>query len=113
MFTKEVRASIEESVLCWLATCDESGIPNCSPKEVFVSHGDSELLIANIASPKSVNNIKKTPNVCVSFIHVFKQKGYKLKGTVKYITPESENYSELFCYIKRVVGDVFPVKGII
>ena len=46
------------SVLCWLATVDDHGMPNVSPKEIFCCHGERELLIANIASPQSVRNIK-------------------------------------------------------
>ena len=113
MFTEEVKKSIQESVLCWLATADESGAPNCSPKEVFTFRGDSELVIANIASPGSIRNILSNPNVCVSFVHVFKQKGFKLKGTARYVTSDSDAFSQLFELILPIVGNVFPVKGII
>ena len=84
MFTDEVKKSMAESVLCWLATVDDDGVTNNSPKEVFVPYGSNELLIADIASPNSVKNIIINPNVCVSFVHVFKQKGFKLKGVASY-----------------------------
>ncbi|WP_366100586.1 pyridoxamine 5'-phosphate oxidase family protein [Flavobacterium sp.] len=35
MFNQEVIKSIEQSVLCWLATSDEDNFPNVSPKEMF------------------------------------------------------------------------------
>lgn len=113
MFTEEIKKSIQVSVLCWLATADESGIPNCSSKEVFTFYGESSLVIANIASPESVKNIRANANVCVSFIHVFKQKGFKLKGVAEYVTPESDKYPKLFELIQPMVGDVFLVQGII
>jgi len=113
MLTKEVKESIQESVLCWLATIDESGAPNCSPKEIFTFRGDSEIVIANIASPESVKNLQVKSDVCVSFVHVFKQKGFKLKGVAKYVTPESGEYAELFNLIYPMSGDAFPVKGVI
>ena len=112
MLTDEVKKSIEESVLCWFATVDSSGMPNCSPKEVFTHYGSDELIIAHIASPKSVENIQSNPYVCVSFVHVLKQKGFKLKGNAKYIVASESNYSELYKLIQPIAGS-FPVKGII
>jgi predicted pyridoxine 5'-phosphate oxidase superfamily flavin-nucleotide-binding protein len=64
-------------VLCWLATVDEAGRPNVSPKEIFTAHGDDHLLIAHLASPGSVRNLRARPEVCVSFVDVFVQKGFK------------------------------------
>jgi len=113
MLTGEVKQSIEESVLCWLATADEHGMPNCSPKEVFCHYGDEQIIIANIASPQSVNNIKVNPNVCLSFVHVLKQKGFKVKASARYIEPHEQEYPPLFKAIEPMVGTVFPVKGII
>ena len=112
MITNEVKKSIEESVLCWLATADQSGMPNCSPKEVFTFRGTDELIIANIASPESVKNIRVNPKVCVSFVHVFKQKGFKLKGNARYIVSSDESYAELYESVRYLAGD-FPVQGII
>jgi len=112
MLTEEIKKSIEESVLCWLATADEAGFPNCSPKEVFTYKGDDELLIANIASPESAKNVAINPNVCVSFVHVFKQKGFKVKGKAVYMTSSDSIYPILFELIQPLAG-TFPVKGII
>ena len=68
------------SVLCWLATVDPDGWPNVSPKEIFCAYDAHTLLIANIASPGSRANVRRHPAVCVSFVDVFIQKGFKLKG---------------------------------
>lgn len=113
MLTEEVKKSIKESVLCWLATADQDGNPNCSPKEVFAYRNDFELVIANIASPESVKNILVRPQVCVSFVHVLKQKGFKLKGIANYITSESDCYDDYYQVISSIVGNTFPVKGLI
>ncbi|WP_245949339.1 pyridoxamine 5'-phosphate oxidase family protein [Lutibacter citreus] len=59
MITAEIKRSIDKSVLCWLATSFENQ-PNISPKEVFTTCGENSIIIANIASPKSALNIKKT-----------------------------------------------------
>lgn len=111
MLTEEIKKSIDESILCWLATVDNTGSPNCSPKEIFTYFGDSQVIIANIASPESVNNLEANPNVCVSFVHVLKQKGFKLKGRAKYdVTGDA--YREQFELVQVLAGKSFPVKGV-
>ncbi|MGP5019843.1 ANTAR domain-containing protein [Vreelandella alkaliphila] len=58
LITTEVRESVERSVLCWLATSDENGQPNVSPKEVFAVADSQNIVVANIASPRSAKNIR-------------------------------------------------------
>ena len=113
MLSNEVKASIDESVLCWLATVDQEGCPSVSPKEVFLCSGDNEILIANIASPNSVKNILKNDNVCVSFIHVFKQKGFQVYGKASYIPKSADNFQTVFTKIHSLSGDKYPVSGVI
>lgn len=62
---------MENAVLCWLATVDEDGMPNVSPKELFKHADDDRIIIAVVASSQSVRNISHTPSVCVSFVDVF------------------------------------------
>jgi len=113
MMNSEVQQSIKESVLCWLATVDSDGIPNVSPKEMFVSDGDNHILIANIASPSSIENIKANEKVCVSFINIFKQKGFKLKGTARVIDSSEEAYYSKLKLLQQLGGEGFPIKNII
>lgn len=111
--TDEIRQSIAESVLCWLATVDAERNPNVSPKEVFAAHDADHLLIANIASPNSVRNIEINPAVCVSFVHVFKQKGFKLKGVASILQPNDPAYVERHRPLNLIAGDRFPIQSII
>ena len=56
MLHEDVKQSIKESVLCWLATTDENGVPNCSPKEVFTytdKNGNSGDTIGNSGDTNS------------------------------------------------------------
>lgn len=80
MLAQEIKKSLDESVLCWLATSSLNSFPNVSPKEIFTHFDDQIILVANIASPQTVKNILQNQNVCISFVHVLKQKGFQLKG---------------------------------
>ena len=113
MLTNDVKSSIQESVLCWLATADKNGCPSVSPKEVFLCHGENEILIANIASANSVKNILQNKHVCVSFIHIFKQKGFQVYGSAEYIDRNSESFEPLFAVVEPITGDTYPVAAII
>jgi predicted pyridoxine 5'-phosphate oxidase superfamily flavin-nucleotide-binding protein len=113
MLTSAILDYINRSVLCWLATVDADGAPNVSPKEVFCAHGSQLVLIANIASPTSVRNIKAEPRVCVSFVDVFVQKGYKLKGTAELVRPKDARYAELEPPLLHITKGLFPIRSII
>ncbi len=100
-------------MLCWLATVDPSCMPNVSPKEIFCLHGERELLIANIASPQSVRNIRSNPNVCVSFVDVFVQKGFKLKGAAVVVESGHPRFDEMEAPLKEMTGGAFPIQSVI
>ena len=109
LLTRAVREDLDHAVLCWLATVDEDMVPNVSPKEIFCSHGDDALLIANIASPGSMRNIARNPKVCVSFIDVFRQRGFKLIGRATVIPRSAPDFSTLAEGLLRKAGPDFPV----
>ncbi|RUR34141.1 pyridoxamine 5'-phosphate oxidase family protein [Vreelandella nanhaiensis] len=112
LLTANVRDSIERSVLCWLATVDENGQPNVSPKEMFIAAGRDYIVIANIASPKSAKNIVANEKVSLSFIDIFVQKGFKITGCaveIKPFEPEYPGWAEPFSVM---AGDRFPISSV-
>lgn len=113
MLNDAIRMSMWESVLCWLATATNDGIPNVSPKEMFVPYGDDCVLIANIASPGSVANIAENPSVCVSFVELFKQKGFKLQGKARLIETNDPGFDSLLEELHKLGGEGFPVQSVI
>lgn len=111
--TPEVIEYIDRSVLCWLATSSADGQPNVSPKEVFTAYGDTEILIADIASPESVRNIRANPRVCASFIDVFVQKGFKLIGLASLVAPHDPGYEELVRPLEDITRGAFMIRHVI
>ena len=112
-FSAEFRRLRAGSVLCWLATVDAHGVPNVSPKEIFCCHGGREILIANIASPQSVRNIQGHPQVCVSFVDVLVQKGFKVKGTAVIVKPDHPRFRELEIPLQAMTLGAFPIRSVI
>ncbi len=106
--SEEVKSSIEKSVLCWLATVSEDLVPNVSPKEIFHYFGSDEIIVANIASPQTLRNIKANPQVCLSFIDIFVQKGYQIKGRAKILRRDDDAFAERAKILTDMTGGKFP-----
>ena len=113
MITTEIKKYIDKSVLCWLATSSSDNVPNVSPKEIFSYHGENSIIIANIASPQSLKNIKQNKNVCLSFIDVLVQKGFQLKGIAKIITISDPDFIEMENVLLKMTEGKFPFSNII
>lgn len=113
MITAPVVESMDASVLCWLATVSESGIPNVSPKEAFLHDGEDRILIANIASPKTVRNIRAHSEVCLSFVNVFTQRGHQITGKARILKSDDDGYAERLAKLTAKIGTTFKIISII
>jgi len=105
--TKRIKKYIDNCVLCWLATSSTENIPNVSPKEIFTWFND-EIIVANIASPQTVKNIWQNPNVCISFIHIFIQKGYQIKGKASIIDSTQKDFKIREAKLLEMTKGKFP-----
>lgn len=103
---------LDESVLCWLATSSADGQPSVSPKEIYAPFNNDSVIIANIASPNSARNIRENPRACVSFINVFTQKGFQLKGAASYLRDGDMQYDEMQRILHNLTAGKFPFKSI-
>ncbi|MGC1515090.1 MAG: pyridoxamine 5'-phosphate oxidase family protein [Maribacter sp.] len=110
--TPEIKQSISESVLCWLATTAEDQMPNVSPKEIFNHFEEDKIIVANIASPQTVRNIRTNAKVCVSFINILSQKGFQLKGEAEIIDKNNGEFLAMETILLKMTGGKFPFKTI-
>ena len=112
MLSPEVHTAIERSVLCWLATVSDAGQPNVSPKEIFAPFDAEHMVIANIASPTSVRNLLSNPSVCVSFVDIFVQKGFKIVGTAQNIPRQAPEYAHWVRPLQAKAGPRFTIHSV-
>ncbi len=108
-----VRAAVHRSVLCWLATVDAQGQPNVSPKEVWAIADDEHVVVAHIASPVSAHNIAQQPQVCLSFVDVFVQKGFKLLGTAREVRANDPEFATWAAPLLAMVGQRFTIQSVL
>lgn len=113
MMNDAVRYEIDRAVLCWLATVNEDGIPNVSPKELWRIHDHATVVIADIASGGSVRNLRINLACCVSFVDVFRQKGFKLTGTALIIGNKDGGFEDMSAPLRAIAGTRFSVRNVV
>ncbi len=113
MIDESIREAARRSVLCWLATVDADGQPNVSPKEVWAIADDAHVVVAHIASPVSARNIGQQPLVCLSFVDVFVQKGFKLKGMAHEVCADDPAFSRWTAPLLNMVGQRFAIHSVL
>ena len=113
MLMPEVQRCAARSPLCWLASVDEAGQPNVSPKEVYAVVDAQHLVIANIASPTSVRNVEQHAQVCVSFVDILVQKGFKITGLARNLRPDDPEFARWVQPLAGLAGPRFPIHSVI
>lgn len=112
MLSPDVQEAARHSVLCWLATVDGAGQPSVSPKEIFAILDSSHLVIANIASPGSMRNINVNPLVCVCFVDVFVQKGFKVIGRARNVRRQDPEFARWSAPLEIKAGSRYPIQTV-
>ncbi len=112
LMNEAIREAARRSVLCWLATVDAEGQPNVSPKEVWAIADDQHVVVAHIASPISARNIAQHPQVCLSFVDVFVQKGFKLLGTAREVRAADPEFATWAKPLLAMVGQRFTIRSV-
>lgn len=113
LLNEPVRDAARRSVLCWLATVDAEGQPNVSPKEIWSVADDEHVVVAHIASPLSARNIGQQPLVCLSFVDVFVQKGFKLKGAAHEVCADDPAFARWAEPLLAMVGQRFVIQSVL
>lgn len=112
VFDAQFQSYAASSVLCWLASCDAQGQPNVSPKEIFLVCEAPYIVVANIASPNTVRNVRANPKVCLSFIDIFVQKGHKVLGLCDYITRGDAHFEQWASGLMALAEPKFKLAGV-
>jgi predicted pyridoxine 5'-phosphate oxidase superfamily flavin-nucleotide-binding protein len=113
LLTEPIRETARRSVLCWLATVDAEGQPNVSPKEVWTIADEQHVVVAHIASPISARNIAQHPLVCLSFVDVFVQKGFKLLGRAREVLADDPEFATWAKPLLAMVGQRFTIQSVL
>lgn len=113
IITDDMRDIVKATRLCFVATVDDDGTPNLSPKSSLMVYDDDHLVFANIASPNTVRNLRRNPAIEINAIDIFLRRGYRFKGTAELMPPGTPEYDFVAEPFWADNGKQFPVHEIV
>ena len=113
MLDDDMRYIIAQSNLSFVATVNEDGSPNLSPKSTLRPFDDTHLIFANLASPGTIKNLRRYPSVEVNCIDVFSRRGYRFSGTGTVRSSGDVIYEEFNEVIQQELGPETKVPDVV
>jgi uncharacterized protein len=83
----DARRVVDEQRLCFVATVNEDGTPNLSPKGTIGVLDDDHLVFGDIRSPQTVQNLRRRPTIEINVLDPIGRKGYRFRGTATIVDP--------------------------
>lgn len=109
MLTTDMKAIVDSSKLGFAATVCGDGSPNLSPKGSIRVYDDDHLVFANIASPTTIENLRRDPRIEINCVDFLRRRGYRFKGTAEVIDPgDSPVYREIAGWLRDTHGPDVP-----
>ena len=110
--TADMAAIIKRAILSFVATVNEDGTPNLSPKaSLTVRNG--VLYFADIASPRTILNLRRNPAIEINVVDIFQRRGYRFKGDALILPTSSDEYSMIANWVWATNGPEYPLSHII
>ncbi|QYD67122.1 pyridoxamine 5'-phosphate oxidase family protein [Paraburkholderia edwinii] len=110
--TADMQAIIKQAILSFVATVNEDGTPNLSPKaSLTVVNGI--LFFADIASPKTILNLTHNPSIEINVVDIFQRRGYRFKGSASILSPGDDEYLTIANWVRATNGPEYPVDHVV
>ena len=99
--SEEIKNFVNSQKLGYVATVSNDGTPNLSPKGTIVVMNESTLVLADIRSPQTIQNLQNNPSVEINVVDPFQRLGYRFKGECKIIN-EGPEFDKILDYYANV-----------
>lgn len=112
MLTADMKEIVNGMQLSFAATISEDGSPNLSPKGSIRVYDREEdhLVFADIASPGTIENLRRDPRIEINSVDFLRRRGYRFKGTAQVIEPgDDPAYREIAGWLLEQFGSDVPV----
>ena len=90
VLTDQMQAAIRAERLAYIATVNADGTPNLSPKATTAVLDGDHLVFADIASPRTVANLRERPAVEVNVVDQIRRRGWRFAGESRVVDGGSE-----------------------
>jgi uncharacterized protein len=79
--TEDMKRVVEEQRLAFVATVNVDGTPNLSPKGTIAVLDDNHLMFGDLASPRTVENLRRNASIELNVVDPVTRTGYRFKGS--------------------------------
>ena len=86
ILTEDMKRTVREQRLAYVASVCPDGTPNLSPKATTTVWDDDHLVYLDIRSPQTRENVLGNPSVEVNVVDPVARKGYRFKGRATVLT---------------------------
>lgn len=93
------RAMLDEQRLAFVATVNDDGTPNLSPKGTLAAYDLETLVFADLASPRTVANLRARPATAVNVVDPLSRKGYRFDGRGEVVEPTDPDWGRLTAFL--------------
>ena len=100
---------VRRTILCFAATINPDGSPNLSPKSTLTVHDEDHLLFANIASPRTVANLRRDPRIEINCVDIFSRRGYRFTGHASVHSSGDPIYEQVAAALRAEYDGAVPV----
>lgn len=109
--TEDMEGIVKQAILSFVATINEDGTPNLSPKaSLTVRNG--VLYFADIASPQTIRNLGRNPAVEINVVDVFQRRGYRFTGRAIVLPPGDTDFHMIADWVRATNGQEYPVEHV-
>ncbi|NEJ88409.1 pyridoxamine 5'-phosphate oxidase family protein [Rhizobium leguminosarum] len=110
--TADMEAIIKQAIMSFVATVNEDGTPNLSPKASLTIR-NGVLYFADIASPKTIRNLRRNPAVEINVVDIFQRRGYRFTGHALVLLPNDAEYLMIAEWVRSANGAEYPVDHVV
>jgi general stress protein 26 len=112
ILTADMLDVIQSAILSFVATINEDGSPNLSPKASLIARNDA-LFFADIASPQTIKNIRRSPEISINVVDVFSRRGYRFNGRASVLPVKDVDRKFVAEWVWRTNGPDYPVDHVV
>jgi predicted pyridoxine 5'-phosphate oxidase superfamily flavin-nucleotide-binding protein len=110
--TADMEAIVTQAILSFVATVNDDGTPNLSPKASLTVRNGA-LYFADIASPRTIANLKRNPAVEINVVDIFQRRGYRFTGRASILPPDADESVALANWVRATNGPEYPVDHVV
>jgi predicted pyridoxine 5'-phosphate oxidase superfamily flavin-nucleotide-binding protein len=108
----DAEAIVRKAILSFVATVNADGSPNLSPKASLTIR-DGVLYFADIASPKTIQNLKGNPALEINVVDIFQRRGYRFTGRAVIHSAGDDEYRTIADWVRATNGPEYPVDHVV